>query len=104
MSHPPLRAVVVGAGAMGREWIRTAAESPDVELVAVVDTHLRSALVAAEKKTYFTKLLLRNWRINIQKVKWFSGRCSSGTSAIRASIKIEISRAVAVVKNKRKKP
>ncbi len=48
MSPPPLRAVVVGAGAMGREWIRTAAQSPDVELVAVVDTHLRSALAATE--------------------------------------------------------
>lgn len=33
----PLRVVLVGAGLMGRAWMRTIDESPDAELVGVVD-------------------------------------------------------------------
>ncbi|SDY69976.1 Gfo/Idh/MocA family protein [Herbiconiux ginsengi] len=35
--HGSLTVVIVGAGAMGREWMRTAHENPDVELVGVAD-------------------------------------------------------------------
>lgn len=43
----PLRAVVVGAGGMGREWTRTVQASPDVDLVAIVDLDRAAAERAA---------------------------------------------------------
>lgn len=48
--NPPLRVVQVGAGGMGRNWIRTITANPDVQLVGLVDLNLdtaRSALAAA---------------------------------------------------------
>ena len=36
----PIRLVQVGAGGMGRAWLRTIAENPDVELVGLVDLSL----------------------------------------------------------------
>lgn len=42
-----LRVLVVGAGSMGRAWLRTVAESPDVELAGVVDLDLEAARAAA---------------------------------------------------------
>jgi predicted dehydrogenase len=44
----PLRAVVVGAGGMGRGWIRAVGESPLVELVGIVDLDLPAAQAAAD--------------------------------------------------------
>ncbi|MDR7275540.1 Gfo/Idh/MocA family protein [Catenuloplanes atrovinosus] len=44
----PLRVVVVGAGAMGRAWIRTVADDPDVDLVGVADLDPAAAESAAE--------------------------------------------------------
>ncbi|MGX1162927.1 putative dehydrogenase [Arthrobacter sp. SLBN-100] len=43
----PLRVVVVGAGGMGRAWLRTVEESPLVELVGIVDLDLEAAHAAA---------------------------------------------------------
>lgn len=46
----PLRVVQVGAGGMGRNWIRTIMANPDVQLVGLVDLNLdaaQSALAAA---------------------------------------------------------
>lgn len=43
----PLRVVVVGAGGMGRAWLRTVEESPLVELVGIVDLDLAVAAEAA---------------------------------------------------------
>ena len=43
-----MRVVQVGAGEMGRAWLRTVAESPDVELVGVVDLDLDAARAGAE--------------------------------------------------------
>ncbi|NWL32163.1 Gfo/Idh/MocA family protein [Paenarthrobacter nitroguajacolicus] len=43
----PLRVVVVGAGGMGRAWLRTVEESPLVELAGIVDLDLRAASEAA---------------------------------------------------------
>ncbi|MHC6222114.1 Gfo/Idh/MocA family protein [Arthrobacter sp. MMS24-S77] len=43
----PLRAVVVGAGGMGRAWLRTVQESPLVELAGIVDLDLDAARAAA---------------------------------------------------------
>lgn len=43
----PLRVVVVGAGGMGRAWLRTVEESPLVELVGIVDLDLDTARIAA---------------------------------------------------------
>ena len=43
----PLRVVVVGAGGMGRAWLRTVQESPLVELVGIVDLDLTTAAEAA---------------------------------------------------------
>ncbi|MBT2585549.1 Gfo/Idh/MocA family protein [Arthrobacter sp. ISL-95] len=43
----PLRVVVVGAGGMGRAWLRTVEESPSVELVGIVDLDLTAAAEAA---------------------------------------------------------
>ncbi|BCW46741.1 Gfo/Idh/MocA family oxidoreductase [Arthrobacter sp. StoSoilB5] len=43
----PLRVVVVGAGGMGRAWLRTVEESPLVELAGIVDLDLATANEAA---------------------------------------------------------
>ncbi|MDQ0031186.1 Gfo/Idh/MocA family protein [Arthrobacter bambusae] len=43
----PLRVVVVGAGGMGRAWLRTVQESPLVELAGIVDLDLEAARVGA---------------------------------------------------------
>lgn len=43
----PLRVVVVGAGGMGRAWLRTAQESPLVELAGIVDLDLDAARAGA---------------------------------------------------------
>lgn len=43
-----LRLVQVGAGAMGRAWLRTIRESPDAELVGLVDLDLAAARQAAD--------------------------------------------------------
>jgi predicted dehydrogenase len=43
----PLRVVVVGAGGMGRAWLRTVEESPLVELAGIVDLDLEAARAAA---------------------------------------------------------
>ena len=43
----PLRVVVVGAGGMGRAWLRTVESSPLVELVGIVDLDLATAAEAA---------------------------------------------------------
>jgi len=43
----PLRVVVVGAGGMGRAWLRTVEESPLVELAGIVDLDLSTAAEAA---------------------------------------------------------
>ncbi|MGF6833489.1 putative dehydrogenase [Paenarthrobacter sp. TE4293] len=43
----PLRAIVVGAGGMGRAWLRTVEESPLVELAGIVDLDLPAAADAA---------------------------------------------------------
>lgn len=43
----PLRVVVVGAGGMGRAWLRTVEESPSVELAGIVDLDLDAARAAA---------------------------------------------------------
>lgn len=45
-----LRIVQVGAGAMGRAWIRTLRDSPDVELVGLVDLDVDLAARAAEEE------------------------------------------------------
>ncbi|WP_028271195.1 Gfo/Idh/MocA family protein [Arthrobacter sp. UNC362MFTsu5.1] len=43
----PLRVVVVGAGGMGRAWLRTVEDSPLVELAGIVDLDLDAARAAA---------------------------------------------------------
>lgn len=43
----PLRVVVVGAGGMGRAWLRTVEESASVELAGIVDLDLDAARAAA---------------------------------------------------------
>ena len=43
----PLRVIVVGAGGMGRAWLRTVEESPLVELAGIVDLDLEAARAAA---------------------------------------------------------
>lgn len=43
----PLRVVVVGAGGMGRAWLRTVEESPLVELAGIVDLDLDAARAGA---------------------------------------------------------
>lgn len=43
----PLTVVAVGAGAMGRAWLRTVVDSPDTELVGIVDLDLDAARRAA---------------------------------------------------------
>lgn len=42
-----MRVLVVGAGSMGRAWLRAVAGSPDVELAGVVDLDLDAARAAA---------------------------------------------------------
>jgi predicted dehydrogenase len=42
----PVRVVLVGAGGMGRQWLRTLTASPDVELVGLVDLNLEGATAA----------------------------------------------------------
>ncbi|WP_243229339.1 Gfo/Idh/MocA family protein [Microbacterium sp. CIAB417] len=44
----PLRLVQVGAGGMGRAWLRTIAADPDVELVGLVDLDLDAARAALD--------------------------------------------------------
>jgi predicted dehydrogenase len=43
----PLRVVVVGAGGMGRAWLNTVEQSPEVELAGIVDLDLDAARAAA---------------------------------------------------------
>ncbi|CAN7524506.1 Gfo/Idh/MocA family protein [Arthrobacter sp. LjRoot14] len=43
----PLRVVVVGAGGMGRAWLNTVEQSPQVELAGIVDLDLDAARAAA---------------------------------------------------------
>jgi predicted dehydrogenase len=42
----PVRVVLVGAGGMGKHWLRTLTASPDVELVGLVDLNLEGARAA----------------------------------------------------------
>ena len=42
----PLRLVQVGAGGMGRAWLRAITANPDVELVGLVDLDLDTARAA----------------------------------------------------------
>lgn len=44
----PLRIIVVGAGNMGRRWLGVAQESPELEVVGLVDIELAGARAAAE--------------------------------------------------------
>ena len=44
----PVRVVLVGAGGMGKQWLRTLSASPDVELVGLVDLNLEGAAAALE--------------------------------------------------------
>lgn len=43
----PIRVVHVGAGGMGREWLKVEAASPDVEVVGIVDVDLDAARAGA---------------------------------------------------------
>ena len=45
-----VRLVQVGAGAMGRAWIRTIRDNPDAELVGLVDLDVELAERAAEEE------------------------------------------------------
>ncbi|MER7248359.1 Gfo/Idh/MocA family oxidoreductase [Kribbella sp. NPDC000426] len=45
----PLRLLQVGAGGMGRAWLRTIAANPDVQLVGLVDLDLATARAAADE-------------------------------------------------------
>ncbi len=45
----PLRVVQVGAGGMGKAWIRTLQANDDVELVGLVDLNLSAAQAAVEE-------------------------------------------------------
>lgn len=47
VDNPPLRVLQVGAGEMGRAWLRTLAASPDAELVGLVDLDVPRARAAA---------------------------------------------------------
>lgn len=46
--NEPVRVVQVGAGSMGRAWLRNIAEAPDVELVGLVDLDRDTARQAAD--------------------------------------------------------
>ncbi|TCC20271.1 Gfo/Idh/MocA family protein [Kribbella speibonae] len=48
----PLRLLQVGAGGMGRAWLRTIAANPDVRLVGLVDLDLATARTAADEHGY----------------------------------------------------
>jgi predicted dehydrogenase len=48
----PLRLLQVGAGGMGRAWLRTIAANPDVRLVGLVDLDLDVARAAADDNGY----------------------------------------------------
>ena len=47
-SDRPVRVGLVGAGLMGRNWLQLLHESPDVELVAIIDLNLDAASKAAD--------------------------------------------------------
>lgn len=67
-SAPPLRVVVVGAGSMGRAWLRTVADSPEVELAGVVDLDLDAARAAAPGAPVGTDLVELAQRTGAQAV------------------------------------
>lgn len=48
-SEAPIRIIQVGAGSMGRAWLRNIAGSPDTELVGLVDLDVDLAATAAEE-------------------------------------------------------
>ncbi|GAA1632705.1 Gfo/Idh/MocA family oxidoreductase [Kribbella alba] len=48
----PLRLLQVGAGGMGRAWLRTIDENPDVVLVGLIDLDLQLARTAADEHGY----------------------------------------------------
>ncbi|MFI7062089.1 Gfo/Idh/MocA family protein [Kribbella sp. NPDC050124] len=48
----PLRLLQVGAGGMGRAWLRTIADNPDVDLVGLVDLDVDVARKAADEHGY----------------------------------------------------
>ncbi len=48
----PLRLVQVGAGGMGRAWLRTIADNPDVVLTGLVDLDVAVARAAADEHGY----------------------------------------------------
>jgi predicted dehydrogenase len=50
--HRPIRIIQVGAGGMGRAWLRTLKAAPEVELVGLVDLDLDGARAAAEEHGY----------------------------------------------------
>ena len=45
----PLRLIQVGAGGMGRAWLRTIAANPSVQLVGLVDLDVEVARAAADE-------------------------------------------------------
>ena len=48
----PLRLVQVGAGGMGRAWLRNLAANPDVRLVGLVDLDADAARRAADEEGF----------------------------------------------------
>ena len=48
----PLRLIQVGAGGMGRAWLRTIDQNPDVVLVGLVDLDIQVARAAADEHGY----------------------------------------------------
>lgn len=48
MAAVPITVVQVGAGSMGRGWLKTIKDNPDVRLVGLVDLDLETARTAAE--------------------------------------------------------
>jgi len=48
----PLRLVQVGAGGMGRAWLRTIADNPDVDLAGLIDLDVPLARAAADEHGY----------------------------------------------------
>ena len=49
-SEPPVRIVQIGAGAMGRAWIRTLRDCPDADLVGLVDLDVALAQRTAQEE------------------------------------------------------
>jgi predicted dehydrogenase len=47
-SDEPVRLIQVGAGGMGRAWLRTICQNPDVELVGLIDLDLATARRSAD--------------------------------------------------------